>query len=96
MDYALKDLAEFTESQEGERIGMLIRCPNCGIRGGVMFAGTEFRKKNPGVTWERTGDSLENITLNPSVGMNGHFHSWVKNGQLCVDSLFSCTKASDA
>lgn len=93
MDYPLKDLAEFTE-YEGERIGMLIRCPNCGVAGGVMFSGTSYRQKYPGVTWELTGDTLETISLTPSVKMFDHFHSWVRAGQLCVDSPFSCTKNS--
>ena len=91
-DYPLKDLgAEFTE-YDNERIGMLIPCPNCKVPGGVMFSATTYRQEYPGVTWERTGDTLETISLNPSVKMFGHFHSWVRNGMLCVDSPFECQK----
>jgi hypothetical protein len=90
-EYPLVDLAEFAEF-EGERIGMNIECPNCGALGGVMFSGTAYRRKYPGATWDKTGDSLDNISLTPSVLMRGHFHSWVKNGKLCVDSAFTCAK----
>ena len=43
MDYPLKDLGEFSEWGGGvvpEQIvkcGLLIRCPNCGMLGGVFF-----------------------------------------------------------
>ena len=94
-DYPLRDLATFTE-YEGERTGMLIDCPNCGVAGGVMFEGTRYREKYPGVTWKRTGDDLDTITLHPSVRMHGHFHSWVRNGKLCVDSPFSCMKPDES
>lgn len=102
-DYPLKELgAEFTTSQwdeaakrpePHEKIGMIIPCPNCGMLGGVQFAGTEYQKRNPkGPFWTRTGDTLETISLAPSVRMVGHFHSWVRNGKLCVDSAFDCVK----
>lgn len=95
-DYPLKELgAEFTESQAGERIGMLIPCPNCGMRGGVYFEGTKWRNENPGTSWAWTGGTLETITLHPSVKMFGHFHSWVRGGMLCVDSPFECTKVTE-
>jgi len=92
-DYPLTELgATFTEYKD-KRLGMLIPCPNCGVKGGVYFnpVPEEFAGK-PG--WDATGDSLENITLTPSVKMFGHFHSWVKNGKLCVDSNFECAKES--
>lgn len=96
MDYPLKDLAEFT-NYEGKPLGggILIECPNCGVSGGVWFRNPVGGGPPQGsVLWDRTGDTLETMTLTPSVMMHGHFHSWVKNGMLCVDSPFACTKAS--
>jgi hypothetical protein len=113
MNYPLKDFAEFAEwgggviPEQRVQCGLLIRCPNCGVLGGVFFknviggdaALTErFQKAFAGKSmWDRIGETLDTMTLNPSVKMNGHFHSWVKNGQLCVDSTFECNKgAADA
>lgn len=95
-NYPLSSLAEFTQSHEGERVGLLVRCPNCGVAGGAYFADTEWRRKYPGVAWQMTGDSLSNLTLSPSFKMIGHYHSWIRNGQLCVDSPFECTKQEAA
>jgi hypothetical protein len=93
-EYALKDLdANFTE-YEGERIGLIFRCPNCGVAGSVMFKGTKYQTKYPSATWDHAGDALETISLTPSVLMRDHFHSWIRNGKLCVDSPFSCKKAA--
>jgi hypothetical protein len=96
MNYPLAQLARFTE-YEGAKIGLQIDCPNCGVPGGVYFENTiggprpEWAK----VLWKRTGEAIETMTLHPSVLMHGHFHSWVKNGQLCVDSAFSCKSKED-
>lgn len=94
MNYTLKDYAEFSE-YEGRKIGLLIRCPNCGVPGGVYFdlpIGGGL-PPFPRVTWSHVGDEIASMALNPSVLMNGHFHSWVRNGELQVDSSFSCTKS---
>lgn len=94
-DYPLKDLARFTE-YKGAKCGLLIDCPNCGIPGGVYFRnpigdGAEFLKVFAGrPLWDRTGETLETMSLSPSVLMYDHFHSWIRDGKLCVDSLFSC------
>jgi len=106
-DYPLKDFAEYSVWGGGVvperpvKCGLLIRCPNCGMRGGVYFRnvigdpqGQElFLKAFAGEPmWDRTGDTLETMSLSPSVMMNGHFHSWVRDGKLKIDSVFSCTK----
>ena len=90
-DYPLSELnAVFTE-HEGERIGLNFDCPNCGTLGGVAFEGTQYQKKYPqSAFWTRTGDTLETISLVPSLMRHGHFHSWIRNGKLCVDSIFFC------
>ena len=32
--------------------------------------------------WQRTGDTLETLTLHPSLHMVGHWHGWLKDGVL--------------
>jgi hypothetical protein len=93
MNYPLKELARFSE-YEGAKVGLLIDCPNCGVAGGVFFENAIGGPTYPHsqTKWKRTGDDLEAMSLTPSVLMHGHFHSWVRNGQLCVDSPFSCSK----
>ena len=83
------------------KCGLLIHCPNCGVLGATLFKNPipdddlalveRFQKAFAGTPmWDRTGDSLETISLTPSVMMREHFHSWVRNGTLCVDSSFLC------
>jgi hypothetical protein len=43
------------------------------------------------VEWERSGETLENLTLNLSFLAFDHYH-WVRNGELQVDSPFNCKK----
>jgi hypothetical protein len=43
-------------------------------------------------TWIRFGETLETISLTPSFLAIDHYHSWIKNGELQVDSPFSCEK----
>lgn len=90
MNYPLKDLdAQFTVYQNQENVGLMFRCPNCRMYGSVTFkpvpAGLE-----PRPSWTRVGDTIDTLTLTPSVMMNGHFHSWIRKGELQVDSPFSC------
>jgi hypothetical protein len=105
-DYPLKDLAKFSlwgggvVPEQLVECGLLIKCPNCGVLGSVFFRkviggdpalSDRFQKAfTDKPMWDRTGETLETISLTPSVMMRGHFHSWIKNGQLCVDSPFSC------
>jgi Family of unknown function (DUF6527) len=96
-DYPLKDFATFTE-YAGRRVGLLIRCPNCGVACSVWFrvpiGGGEnpFVKESKRPLWDRTGDDLETVTLHPSLKMFDHFHSWIRNGKLEVDSPFECKR----
>lgn len=96
MNYHLKDYAEFSE-YEGGKCGVLVSCPNCGLKGAAYFDNmiggdnVKFRESFLYKTrWARTGETLETLTLSPSFLMIGHYHSWIRNGMLCVDSAFSC------
>lgn len=96
MNYALKQFAEFVTYGDDGASGVVIECPNCGMKGSAWF-------ENPiggsmpvhRVTWKRTGETLETLTLHPSFAMIGHFHSWVRDGMLQVDSEFSCAPKRD-
>jgi hypothetical protein len=96
MDYPLKPLAQFMDGPDDRKgCGVLVDCPNCGASGSAWF-------KNPidggppvhPVQWDRTGETLETLSLTPSFLMIGHFHSFIRNGLLCVDSTFQCTKGA--
>ena len=92
-DYPLASLDPQFYELEGEKYGMVFDCPNCGVPGGVFFTNSIPSNKNirpAGVHWQRTGDTFETMSLTPSVKMYGHFHSWIRNGMLSVDSLFEC------
>lgn len=98
-DYPLKDLAEFTEYDGHKGVGVLVKCPNCGAAGAAYFANPLDGSAPPPyarVQWQRTGDTLETLSLTPSFLMIDHYHSWIRNGMLCVDSPFTCTKVADA
>jgi hypothetical protein len=92
MDYPLAPLSQFIEGPDGRKgCGLMVDCPNCGAAGAAYF-------KNPldggapvhPVQWDRTGETLETLSLTPSFLMIGHFHSWIRKGVLCVDSEFLC------
>lgn len=34
------------------------------------------------VTWDATGDTFERLTLSPSIHAVGHWHGWLRNGEL--------------
>jgi hypothetical protein len=92
MNYPLAKFAEFFEF-EGRRVGLLVTCPNCGALGSAYFESPIGGGSMPQwarVKWQRSGDTLEAMSLTPSFLMIGHYHSWIRNGQLCVDSEFSC------
>ena len=91
-DYSLKELgAEFTANfKEVPNMGLMFACPNCGMFGGINFDPNDGRP-----LWTKNGNDIEILSCTPSVLMRGHFHSWIKNGKLCVDSPFSCQKRAE-
>jgi len=98
MDYPLKDFARFLEYDDVEgtiKYGLRIRCPNCGREYLALFikpiGASESRWPDSECPhWQRTGDALETMSLSPSFLAYGCYHSWIKSGQLCIDSPFSC------
>jgi hypothetical protein len=95
-NYPLTDVAEFRKYGDPAAIeGVLIRCPNCGLRHAAWFKnpiGMKTSAFEHRVTWDRTGDTLETLSLNPSFKAVGCYHSWIRNGYLVVDSPFECKK----
>ena len=97
MNYPLKDFAAFIVGDgdmvgDGEaKTGVLIRCPNCRMPFGAWFRNPIGNVEPSGrVQWDRTGETLETLSLFPSFMFVGHCHSWIKDGQIQVDSAFSC------
>jgi hypothetical protein len=96
VNYPLKDFADFanwnTVANPDAKDGIYVRCPNCGAQHAAWFANPIGPSSTSGarVTWQRTGERLETLSLNPSFMAVGHYHSWIRNGQLCVDSPFTC------
>ncbi len=47
--------------------------------GGGPAAG---REHTPSPRWTRTGETLETLTLSPSVNVIGGWHGWIRNGEV--------------
>jgi hypothetical protein len=97
MNYPLAELGEFLVYDGGRKLGVAIRCPHCGMRFSAWFK-NPIGGGEPGgrVQWDRTGETLETLSLSPSFMFFGHCHSWIRDGQVCVDSQFSCQKIDPA
>jgi hypothetical protein len=97
--HRLVDLfAEWTV-RDGRRVGVNFACPHCKqVEGAptlaVLFANPDdggaawpddpqCLGNNSGKRWTRTGDTLETLTLSPSVDCSacGHWHNVVANGE---------------
>ena len=94
-DYQLKDFARFLEYQGGIKYGLQIACPNCGREYSALFknpiGAAEPIDKGNRPHWDRTGDTLEAMSLNPSFLAFDCYHSWIRDGKLSIDSPFRCT-----
>ena|SRR5579864_4268340 len=90
VNYPLKEVGEFV--MDGDRkIGIMIRCPNCQMLFSAWFRNPIGGGEAPHrVSWDRLGDTLETLSLTPSFMAVQHFHSWIRNGELRVDSAFTC------
>lgn len=93
--YPLTEVAEFLTYGGNGPIGLRLNCPNCGIPHAAWFRnpivpGDVTMEGRP--MWDRTGETLADISLTPSFLATGCYHSWIRNGMLCVDSPFSCKR----
>jgi len=95
VNYPLKELGEFITDQtaSGAFIGLMVRCPNCRMQFSAWFRnpiGDPVYQRRAEPVWDRKGETLETLTLSPSFMFVGHCHSWIKDGQVQVDSAFTC------
>lgn len=88
VDLNAKFWGTYGENREG--MGVIFDCPcrqeNCEWGGKIAVAfrnpidgGPPFPDKT---RWERTGDTIETLTLSPSIHCVGHWHGWLRNGVL--------------
>lgn len=75
----------------GPPVGVSFECPceECGgHRISIPFEGTppEFNWMVDKIAWGRTGETLDSLTINPSIDCSGtpscSFHGWIKNGEV--------------
>lgn len=91
--------AAFYNSFDGERkgLGLVFECPiheDCNI--GVQFSnpiGGGDAEETGRPAWRRTGETIEKLTLSPSIRVNGgatgcEWHGFIKNGMFehCGDA----------
>lgn len=90
---------EWVHDRDGRRVGVKFICPTCpAVEGAptitVLFSnppdggppvppGSQLPGENDGRRWQRTGDTLETLTLSPSVDCSrcGHWHGFVSHGE---------------
>lgn len=90
---------EWVHDRDGRRVGVKFICPTCpAVEGAptiaVLFAnppdggppvpaGSSLPGENDGRRWQRSGDTIETLTLAPSVDCSrcGHWHGIVSNGE---------------
>lgn len=53
---------------------LYFRCPHCQTVLWIPFVGA--------VAWERTGDTIDSITVRPSINAMGHGHWYIDNGDI--------------
>lgn len=67
-----------------EGIGLICDCPKCGEDHALFIPFTNPLDSEPprhGVTWQRTGDAFETLTLTPSIlRKDCGWHGWITNG----------------
>ena len=91
MNYPLKKYGAFY-TYKASPVALELTCPNCGDKRIAWFknpiGGGPAIKISP--LWDRSGDTLETVSLTPSFEAPGCYHGWIKNGELEIP-VFSCT-----
>lgn len=85
------------------KFGITFKCPHCSKRLGVMF-------KNPigetnqdalwaipiaSLKWDRKGETFESLSLSPSIDVKGHWHGYIRNGQVENTTLDAAENSDD-
>jgi hypothetical protein len=67
-------------------MGISFRCPHCQERNAIMFENPldEGPPAGNGTLWKRYGDTFENLSLEPSINVKGHWHGFIKNGDVLI------------
>lgn len=76
-----------------EGYGVRFRCPHCDIQIPLLFLNPANGDKplvndeqhvgnNLGYRWSRSGLKFEEMSLSPSISLEGHGHWWVINGEI--------------
>lgn len=84
-------LSELNGKIEGDNLLLFFECPIDKSHGILIALNKPYQDLNEGRFWNSTGDSIENITLSPSVDCTKkkdgtpsgcHFHGFVSNGNV--------------
>lgn len=75
-----------TTSKGGGRAGVTFLCPHCKEQRLAVFFSNPLDGAPPhdGRTWQRSGESFEDMTLSPSVdaSASGHWHGFITSGNI--------------
>lgn len=67
-------------------IGIAFDCPHC-IATGAEYIGhcaAKFAESDrlSGPVWRREGETFDTLTISPSINTHGHWHGWIRNGEV--------------
>src|SRR6266568_831383 len=79
---------EWFTNDQSQRVGVTFDCPHCtGDKKERLFV--PFKNPLDGAsamekvtTWQREGESFDTLTLNPSINYVGHWHGFIRNGEI--------------
>lgn len=80
------EIHSFAERQTKDDI-LYFTCPVCPNGHGIVVSWVPPSLFLSGAIWKKTGDSIDNITIHPSIncatkGSSCMFHGWVRNGKV--------------
>lgn len=78
---------EWRDIGEGRRgQGVEFQCPHCNKRRifvpfeNPLDGGKPIQSSTN--LWKREGETFETLTLSPSINQIGHWHGWIRNGEV--------------